>query len=190
MKIPVILIFSAILLMTVSSLQAGEVILFAGSQKPGTITFTTEDLELPAVFLEGGTGGTFGIRLSGGKIFGMEQNISFTPRFGRGGVHAFQMDTNLVLQAPGKIAPYATGGLGFITTWGQNYPTDLDPAKIAAYAFNIGNKFSLNYGMGIKIRRLMGPMGLNFDVRGYYIPDARESSLNVVQMSLGAVFTW
>ena len=190
MKFSKILLCSAILLMTISSLQAGEVILYGGSQKPGKLTFTTEDIELADDILEGGFGSVFGVRYGSGRIIGFEENISFSPRFARSNVHAFQMDTNLILQAPGKIVPYGTAGIGFITTWGQNFPTEPDPAQIASYAFNFGREFSFNYGGGLKIRRCFGPMGFNFDVRGYTIPSAREDSLNFLQTSFGLVFTW
>jgi hypothetical protein len=190
MKVPTILLCSVILLMTVSSLQAGEAVLYGGFQKPGEITFTSADAQIPRDMLEGGFGGTFGLRLSGGRIIGLEQNLSFSPRFARSGVHAFQSDTNLLLQAPTRIAPYVTVGLGYIVTWGQDYPENLSPSELASFAFSMGNKFAYNYGGGIKFRRCLGPVGLNFDVRGYTIPDAREDSLNFIQSSLGLVFSW
>ena len=191
MKVTTVLLCSLFLLLTVPALEAGEAVLYAGFQKPGEISFSMEGAaDLSKDLLEGGYGGTFGIRFSGGRILGFEQNISFSPRFARGGVHAFQMDTNLLLQAPGRIVPYATIGLGFISTWGQDLPEDMDPAELASFAFNIGKEFSYNYGGGIKLRRILGPMGFNVDVRGYTIPNARDDSLNFIQMGLGAVFTW
>ena len=189
MKISTILLCCICILLAASSLQAGELVLYGGSQKPGTLTFDSLS-EIPGNLLEGTWGGTFGVRYSAGRVIGIEQNISFSPRFAVSGVHAYQMDTNLLLQAPGKFVPYATAGIGFIVTWGQDYPEDLDPAKIAAYAFNIGNKFTFNYGGGIKIRRVLGPMGFNFDARGYTIPSARDDTLSFIQMSGGLVFTW
>jgi hypothetical protein len=189
MKAKTVIICGILLLLSVSSLQAGEMVLYAGSQKPGKLTFD-EASELPGDLFEGGYGSTFGARFSGGKIIGFEQNLSFSPRFARSGVHAFQMDSNLLLQAPGKIVPYATAGLGFIVTWGQDTPDELNPVEIANYAFSMGKEFSFNYGGGLKLRRLLGPMGFNFDVRGYTIPSARDGSLNFIQMSLGAVFTF
>ena len=188
MKVTTIL-FGVCILIAASSLQAGELVLYAGAQKPGKLTFDSAT-EIPRDMLEGGYGGTYGIRLSSGRVIGMEQNFSFSPRFGRSGVHAFQMDTNLILQAPGKVVPYVTAGIGYIRTWGQNYPEDLDPVKLATFAFNIGNEFALNYGGGLKIRRALGPVGLNFDVRGYTVPSARDGSLNFIQMSIGPVFKW
>ena len=188
MRVSIGILCGMIFLLAASHLQAGEAVLYAGVQKPGESTFTSEDIDLAKDILEGGYGSTFGIRFSGGKILGFEQNISFSPRFARSGVHAFQMDTNLLLQAPAKIAPYATAGIGFIHTWGQDYPEEPSPAEIASFAFSMGKQFSYNYGGGIKIRRLFGAVGLNLDVRGYTIPDARDGSLNFVQTSLGLVF--
>ena len=189
MKVSILLICSVFLLLTVSSVQAGEAIFYAGSQKPGKLTFD-EASEIPGDLLEGGYGSTFGVRFSAGRVIGFEQNLSFSPRFARSGVHAFQSDSNLLLQAPGKIVPYVTAGLGFIVTWGQDEPDELDPVKIANFAFSMGKEFTFNYGGGIKLRRLLGPMGFNVDVRGYTLPSARDGSLNFIQMSLGAVFTW
>jgi hypothetical protein len=189
MKVTTILLCSILILMAASALQAGGAVLYAGFQKPGVLDFDSAT-EIPGDMLEGGYGGTFGVRFSGGRVIGFEQNISFSPRFARSGVRAFQMDTNLILQAPGKVTPYATAGIGFITTWGQPLPDDLDPAKIASFAFSMGKEFSINYGGGLKIRKILGPMGFNADVRGYTIPSAREGSLSFIQMSVGPVFTW
>jgi hypothetical protein len=185
-----IFLCSAIILVSISTLYAGEAVLYAGVQKPGELKFTSDIVDLPAGLLEGGRGGTYGFRFSNAGIIGIEQSLSFSPRFGSHNVHAFQMDTNLLVQAPGRVVPYATAGIGFIATWGQNYPTEPDPAQIAAYAFNLGQEFTINYGGGIKFRRCLGPMGFDFDVRGYTIPSARDGSLNLMQTSLGLVFTW
>jgi hypothetical protein len=135
-------------------------------------------------------GGTMGARFSAGRTVGMEQNISFTPHFGKPGVRAIQTDSNLLIQAPGKIAPYITAGVGFVRTWGQGQESDLDLKKIASLAFNMGSKLSVNYGGGIKVRRLLGALGLNVDVRGYTIFNARDTSLHLIQTSAGLVFTW
>ncbi len=189
MKIISTLLGTIFVLSAVSSLQAGEVILYGGLQKPGKVNFSSA-VEVPADLLEGQWGGTYGLRLSGGRVIGYEESFSYSPRFARRGVNAFQMDTNLVLQAPTRITPYVTAGIGFIKTWGQDNPADLDPRKIASFAFSFGKQFSINYGGGIKIRRLMGPLGINMDVRGYTVPSVQGGSLNFVQTSLGAMFTW
>ena len=57
-------------------------------------------------------------------------------------------------------------------------------------AFSFGKTFSINYGGGLKLRRLMGPIGLNVDVRGYTLPDVRDGSLHFIQTSAGLVISW
>jgi hypothetical protein len=94
------------------------------------------------------------------------------------------------LQAPGKFTPYATAGIGYIRTWGQDYSLDLNPLQTAASAFNFGKKFSFNYGGGIKVRRLLGPLGFNVDLRGYTAPNVRDDSLSFLQTSFGAMLSW
>ena len=178
-----------VVLFASSTLAAGELVLYGGAQKPGKLTWS-EATDAPDDLLDGEYGETMGLRLSAGRVFGFEQNISFTPHFAKSGVRAFQTDSNLLLQAPGKVVPYLTAGMGMIRTWGQEMDPEMDPADIAAFAFNLGTKFTLNYGGGIKFRRLLGPIGLNVDVRGYTIPDARDDSLHIIQTSAGLVITW
>jgi len=189
MKLSALLLVGVIFLSMVSSLHAGDFIIYGGFQKPGKIAFSSIP-GVPSDLLNGDFGGTLGVRLSAGRIVGFEQNISFSPRFAKPEVKAFQMDSNLLVQAPGKIVPYGTAGIGFVTTWGKDLPTTQDPAQIAAFAFNFGTKFSVNYGGGIKVRRLLGPLGFNIDLRGYTVPDLYNGKLNFIQTSFGAVLSW
>ena len=188
MKTFPVLFCSFLLLSAASSLPAGDAILYRASLETGKLEFSSI-ADIPENLLEGQSGKTFGIRLSSGKTYGYEQNISYSPRFGRRGVKAFQMDSNVVVQSQGRFVPYGSAGLGFIFTWGQSYSEELDLEKMAAAAFNIGKKFSLNYGGGIKLRRIAGPVGFNFDLRGYTVPSARDGSLHFKQMSFGIVFS-
>jgi hypothetical protein len=172
-----------------SDLQAGEVILYGGAQKPGEIDYSSS-VEVPKNLFEGQKGGTYGIRFSGVRPIMLEESIGFSNRFGKRGVSAFQMDTNLIIQSSKKVAPYVTAGLGFIYTWGQKYPEDSDPNKIAASAFSFGKKISTNYGGGIKLRRVMGALGLSIDVRRYTVYGVHGGTLSFFQPTVGAVFTW
>lgn len=194
MKFSVTVLMGIVLLFIAAPLTAGEAIIYGGSQKPGKISFPTPSGYIDD--LKGDFGSTFGIRYSAGRVIGFEETIGFSPRFAKPGVRAFQMDSNLVIQSPGKIAPYVTVGIGFIRTWGSdNDPIDLDdpqldPEKIAGFAFSFGTNFALNYGGGLKIRRIAGPLGINFDVRGYRLPNVRDNDLKFIQTTLGAVITW
>jgi len=190
MKKLILLLSAVFLLLSTSPVTAGEAILYGGFQNPGKLSLETTT-EVPEALLKGDRGSVMGIRFSGGRVIGYEQNISYSPQFGKPGAKAIQMDSNLLLQAPGKFVPYVTAGIGYIKTWGQkDFPADSDPNKIAAFAFSFGTSFSVNYGGGIKIRKIAGPLGLNVDLRGYTVPNARASSLNFVQTSFGLVLTY
>jgi hypothetical protein len=184
-----ILLCGIIFLSTAASLHAGEVILYGATQKPGKLTWSSAT-NVPNDLLKGDYGGTFGIRFTSKRKIGYEQNISYSPRFAKPGNKAFQIDSNLVLQVPGKITPYATAGIGHIRTWGQDFSTDLSPLKIAASAFNFGKKFSFNYGGGIKVRRILGPLGFNIDLREYTVSSVRDDTLSFLQTSFGAILSW
>jgi len=187
-----------LLLITASSLSAGEVIIYGGAQKPGELGW--KDASLPAAVndLAGDFGGTFGVRYSAGRVIGFEQGIGYSPRFAKPGVKAFQTDSNLLIQFPGKIVPYGTVGIGYVRSWGADIPSETDPKKIAAFAFSMGNNFAINYGGGVKVRHLRGPLGINIDVRGYTLPSAEVASgdyatkkgLNFIQTTAGLVITW
>jgi hypothetical protein len=184
---PVLLVI--FFLSTAASLSAGDIIFYGGFQKPGKISYSSATA-VPENLLKGDFGGTLGIRFSSGRVIGFEQNISYSPRYAKPGVKAFQMDSNLVVQAPGKIVPYATAGIGFVKSWGADLPTDLNVAKIAAFAFSFGSNFSVNYGGGIKVRKLCGPLGINVDLRGYTLPNVHSGTLNFIQTSAGAIVSW
>lgn len=189
MKLALVLAGMAVLGCTVSSLEAGEVILFGELRKPGEISYSSGG-DNPEEPIEGKWGGGYGIRFSGVRAISYEQKLSYSPKFARDGVKAFQFDSNLLLQAPGKVAPYLTTGVGFIRTWGPEYPDDGDSEKLKAQAFNFGKKFAINYGAGIKLRRIAGALGINVDFRRYTVTSVHDGSLGFTQVSLGAMLTW
>jgi hypothetical protein len=175
---------------TVASLSAGDVILYGGAQKVGKISYSNAPDGLDGL-LKGDFGGTLGVRISTGRILGFEQNISYSPKFAKPELRAFQMDSNLLLQAPGKIAPYATAGIGYIRAWGKDaLSNDPSLSEIASFAFSFGSNFSYNYGGGLKLRKLIGPLGANVDVRGYTLPGIRNNNLRFIQTTAGLVISW
>ena len=193
------MLLGILLLSITASLSAGEVILYGGAQKPGEIGWSdASPVEVGSV-LKGDFGGTFGIRYSAGRVIGFEQGIGYSPKFAKTGIKAFQTDTNLIIQAPGNIVPYGTAGIGFFRLWGrEDFPASLDPGEIAAFVFSTGSNLAVNYGGGLKIRRLAGPIGINIEVRNYTLPGVKatvgdnttEKGLNFVQTTAGLVITW
>ena len=186
------------LLSIAAPLSAGEIILYGGAQKPGDLRWSDASLSEIAGDLKADFGGTFGIRYSAGRVIGFEQSLGYSPRFARPGIKAFQTDSNLLIQFPGKFVPYGTAGIGLVRLWGQDFPTSFNREDIVAFAFSTGNSFAYNYGGGLKIRRLLGPLGIGIDIRGYTLPDVKakiedsaitEKGLSFVQTTVGFVIT-
>jgi len=150
---------------------AADITLFTGVQNPGKLTINNvvRDTEL---------GGVFGARFSGGQVIGFEQTLAYSPKFLESGQRAFNMQSNLHVGIPaGRVVPYATAGVGLITTWGDSL-------------LDLGTKFAFNYGGGIKLRNLAGPLGVRFDVRGYSVPGVFSQTLNFVEGSVGLLFSF
>jgi hypothetical protein len=88
-------------------------------------------------------------------------------------VRGFLYSSNLVVNAPLKrLVPYATTGIGMMKPWGSGFKP-------------FGTRFAFNYGGGVKLQRLVGPIGLRFEVRGYTIPDVANEILNILEASGG-----
>lgn len=154
--------------------QAADITLYAGAQNPGKLTIGN-------VPRDTATGAVFGARFSGGGILGFEQTLGFSSKFLESDQRAFNAQSNLLLGIPtGQVTPYATAGIGFITTFGDSI-RDLG---------DLGTKFTVNYGGGLKFKNLVGPMGLRVDVRGYSVPKVFNQTLNFVEGSIGVMFSW
>lgn len=184
--------------------QATEMTVFGGFQKPGSLSRGVVVESVTHLVSGDDFGGTFGIRFSSSRMVGFEQTLSISPRFVEPGLKAFQLQSNLIVQAPGKISPYVTVGIGSITTWGGDIPslgdlihfptgiTDnpVDLGDLDGSVFDFGTKFAINYGGGIKIRNLAGTVGLRLDVRGTSVPSVFGSTLNFVETSAGLLVSW
>jgi len=161
--------------------QASDLTLFGGFQHQGELTLDTGTRNLlgravtqtfdPKNF------GVFGVRYSHGKVIGGEHTIAYAPNFIDSQAKAIIYNSNLMVQAllP-KVHPYGTVGLGTVFTYGTG-PADF------------GGKFAVNYGGGLKIFPA-GPVGGRIDVRGYTIPKIQDQTLNVLEVSVGVVFSF
>jgi hypothetical protein len=104
-----------------------------------------------------------------------EHTLASAPSFIDTNSKAIIFNSNLLLQVPLlPLKPYATMGLGFIHSSGST------PSAI-------GTKFTLNYGGGARFS-LLGPIGGRVDVRDYSILVVQGQTLNVLEVSVGAVF--
>lgn len=158
--------------------QAADVTFFIGGIHPGSIE--KGDTKVP---LEGGP--VFGFRLASDFVphFGMEHTIAFSSDFlfpeGAENVSdakGFLYNSNLLISLPaGRVQPYLTAGVGLIHQWGSsNLP--------------VGTKPAFNYGGGIKVPDVWGPLGLKFDIRAYRAGFVTDS-VNMIEMSGGVVIS-
>src|SRR3989442_9694740 len=153
------------ILVTVPVYAASDFTIFGAAQHQGKLTFqsatstatTTSNLD-PRTF------GVFGVRYSHGRVIGGEHTLAYAPNFLISGGRALIYNSDLLIQAPlPKVTPYVTAGLGTIFTWSSSN------SSITQAVGDIGTKFAINYGGGLKITPA-GPVGVRFDIRGYTLP--------------------
>ena len=157
--------------------NAGDLTLFGGVQRPGKLTLRSVVDGTP-IPLDPRDFGTFGIRISQGRVIGSEHTLAYSPNFISSENSAVIYNSNLLVQAPlPGVRPYATVGLGTVWIGGDEFEVIT------------GGKFAVNYGGGLKIK-LAGPVGAQFDARGYRLLSVQDESLNVLEVSAGLVFTF
>jgi hypothetical protein len=184
--VPVCSLLIPIWLWLAPAARAADLSFFVGGAVPGK-------LRLSSVITPGQTieelrsGPVFGIRFATNfvPLFGVEHTLAFssdtlTPKtiLNPGSARGFVYNTNLILNVPlGNLVPYATAGLGLI----RQYGSAIDPSHTS---------FAYNYGGGLKVPRLLGPLGLRLDLRGYRAKELRfltsAGGVNIFEAS-GAV---
>jgi hypothetical protein len=162
-------------------LKAADFTFYVGGVVPGAVTYQNVKTSLD-------NSPIYGFRLATNFIpfFGIEHTLGFSSdylfpqnvaaiRDAKGIVY----NSNLILNFPVKIksiVPYVTAGAGVLHQYGDaNMP--------------VGTKFAFNYGGGVKLPRLAGPLGLRFDMRGYRATGIFSSSLNIFEVSGGALLS-
>jgi hypothetical protein len=144
---------------------ASDLTIFGAAEHQGKLTLqgATQTATITSN-LDPRTFGVFGIRYGHGKVIGGEHTLAYAPNFIDTGGRAFFYHSNLRVQFPfSVITPYGTAGLGTIFTWAKN-----QTATATDFA-DIGTKFAINYGGGVKVLS-KGPVGVQFDIRGYTLP--------------------
>jgi hypothetical protein len=166
------------LVLGVTPSVASDLTLFGGYQKEGKITLRSGASSVQSFQFNPGNFGTLGLRVGiGNKAFGAESTFAYSPNFIDSSAKAIILNENLIVQVPTPVVkPYATAGLGTIITKG-NAITD------------IGAKLAFNYGGGVKVT-IAGPVGGRLDVRGYTMPSVQSQTLNVLEVSIGVVFSF
>jgi len=185
------------ILAAVPAFAAGDFTIFGAAEHQGKLTLQSAQATASTFSnFNPGTFGTFGIRFSHGSVIGGEHTLAYAPNFLSADSKAIIYNSNILVQAPlPKVRPYVTAGLGTVFSWGSE-------SGVAALG-NIGTKFAVNYGGGIKVFPA-GPVGVRFDIRGYLIPSAafnipsltnplvtvksQSQTLNLLEAGIGVVF--
>jgi len=171
----------ALLALTAIPVHAADFTIFGGMQNPGKLTLRSVVDNSTTIPLDPRNFGMFGIRVSQGRVFGSETTLAYSPNFISSDNSAFIFNGNLMVQAPlGVVRPYATAGLGTVYIRGET---------ISALEAITGAKFAVNYGGGVKFK-LAGPLGGQFDARGYSLTSVQSERLNVLEVSVGVVFSF
>jgi hypothetical protein len=174
----IILTFLAAFLFAIP-LQAGDLTFFMGGVNPGSINYHDVKTSLDGSPI-------FGARLSTNFVpfFGMENTLAFSSDYlfphnvsGIKDAKGVVYNSNLIFSLPvRKVVPYFTFGAGLIHQYGDS---DMP----------VGTKFAFNYGGGLKFPRMVGPLGLSFDMRGYRAGTV-SNKVNLIEVSGGVMISF
>lgn len=166
----------------------GQVSFFAGYLSPGDLNFSgiEQNLTLRDTSLYGAR-----VEVDFLKFFGVEQNFSFSPRLINSSLfpdegtelRGFMYSSNFVVNIPiSRFVPYVTAGIGFVRPWGGDISDVL----------GLDTTFAGNYGGGVKLNRLAGPVGLRFDVRGWRTSEvfATSGGVNILEATGAITLSW
>jgi hypothetical protein len=159
-------------------LQATDLTFFVGGVHPGSVSYHNVKTALDGSPVVG-----FRFRTNIVPSFGMEHTLAFSsdylfpPSTTIKEAKGFVYNSNMIIDIPvHRVVPYFTAGVGLIHQYGDS---DLP----------VGTKFAFNYGGGLKLPRLAGPLGLRFDLRGYRA-GAFSGSLNLFEVSGGILVSF
>jgi hypothetical protein len=151
--------------------------IFGGVQFPGSVNLSDIPSGVTDTLSDPINSGLIGIRYGRGRVWGHEETFAYSTKFLDDNSKSILLNGNLVVQVPTPVVqPYGTAGMGTVITWGSG-PSD------------IGNKFAVNYGGGIKIRP-GGPVGIRIDARGYSVFSVYNKTLNIGEVSVGVLFAF
>ncbi len=155
--------------------QASDLSLFGGWTGVGSLETVAGQVDLSNF-------NVFGVRWEKGflVVLGFENTLSFssgsvlaTAGEDNGGLNYMG---NLVINLPvRRTLPYFTLGLGVLHRFGTSFP-------------DVGSRFTFNWGAGLKLRGLLGPMGVRIDYRRMIIYGVLDENAKTHEISGGVMF--
>jgi hypothetical protein len=166
------------LMLSAIHLNASDLSFFVGGTKPGSISYNNVRTSLDS-------SPVWGIRYASNFVrsFGMEHTLAFSSDYlfphsisSIREAKGFVYNSNLIINiGSGKFVPYITAGAGLLHQYGDA-------------SLPVGSKFAFNYGGGLKLPRLMGPLGVRVDLRGYRA-GIFSNKLSIFEMSGGIMIS-
>ena len=157
---------------------AADLTFFVGGLNPGSLGYKDVKTSLD-------TSPVFGMRVATNIVpyFGLEHTLAFSSDYlfphnvsAIKDAKGFVYNSNLIFNIPvGKVVPYLTAGAGLVHQYGDS---DMP----------VGTRFAFNYGGGLKFPRLIGPVGLRFDMRGYRAGTV-SNKLNILEITGGVLIS-
>jgi len=155
--------------------QNRDLTIFVGRQFPGSVNLTDVSTGVTQTLSDPINSGLIGIRYGRGKVWGHEETFAYANKFLDDHSKSILLNGNLIVSIPTPIVkPYGTAGMGTVLSWGSG-PSD------------IGSKFAVNYGGGIKILPTK-PVGIRIDGRGYSVFSVQNQTLNIGEVTVGVLF--
>ena len=171
--IPVVLV----LVFAVCSTRASELSLVGGRASSENLLADGQSIKLRDYSL-------FGARFEKDFLFilGFENSLLFgrrllTPIDSEGNDGLYYNASFVLNFSSASVAPNVAFGIGFLYRFGGTFPKS-------------GFSFLTNFGGGLKLRELLGPMGLRLDYRRLKFYGIQGSSVATNEFSGGAVFAF
>jgi hypothetical protein len=173
-----LLLLTTVVCLFAGSLKGADLSFYVGGVKPGSINYNNVKTSLDSSPI-------FGFRLATNFVpfFGVEHTVAFSSDYlfpknisAIKDAKGFVYNSNFIFNIPAKfVTPYITAGAGLMYQFNDsNLP--------------VGTQFAFNYGGGVKVPHIAGPLGLRFDLRGYSA-GLISNRLNVLEISGGIQFS-
>ncbi len=155
--------------------QASDLSLFGGWTGVGSLETVAGQVDLSGF-------NVFGVRWEKDflVVLGFENSLSFSS----GSVLAtagedngdLNYTGNLIINLPvRRTLPYFTLGLGVLHKFGTSFP-------------DVGSRFTFNWGAGLKLRGLLGPLGVRIDYTRMIIYGVLDENAKTHEISGGVMF--
>ena len=170
-------ILMCVFFLSTLTVQASDLSLFAGWTDVGSLRTVAGQVTLSNF-------NVFGVRWE--KDFFLVLGFENTLSFSSGSVLAtagevnggLNYNGNLVLNLPVKrTLPYFTLGLGVLHKFGTSLP-------------DVGSSFTFNWGTGLKLRGLLGPVGVRVDYRRLTVYGVLDENVKTHEISGGVMFSY